>query len=210
MVRRILLLSLLVSGVAYAGDLLVFESGKRMRIESYDVQGDRINVRINDRSEMTIPLEWVHEIRVLPDPLLPVAVVPAVNQLSTGFAYAEVVQATAKLHEVDWKLVAAVMKVESNYNSQAVSRKGAVGLMQLMPDTADLYNVNPYDPAQNIDGGVRHLKMLLQRYGGKLDLVLAAYNAGAKAVDHYRGMPPFDETREYVKRVLQLYRNSSG
>jgi soluble lytic murein transglycosylase-like protein len=109
----------------------------------------------------------------------------------------------AKNHEVDWRLVAAVMRAESNFNPRAVSPKGAQGLMQLMPATARLFSVtDPYYPVQNIDAGVRHLKMLLQRFPGKLDLVLAAYNSGEKTVDRFKGIPPFSETRSYVKKVL--------
>jgi len=204
---RIFLILLFFCSMAQARDVLVFESGKTMKIQSYYVQDDRIQVQISDHSEMAIPLEWVHEIRYVPDPVVPAVVEKDPRPFGTNLAYSSVIQASAKQHEVDWKLVAAVMKVESNYNPQAISRKGAVGLMQLMPDTAGLYHVDPYNPEQNIEGGVRHLKMLMDRYSGKLELVLAAYNAGAKAVDHYRGIPPFDETRSYIKRVLQFYKS---
>jgi len=190
----------------HAADMLVFESGKKMRVESYYVDEDRITVQINGNSEMQIPMDWVKEIRVLPKDRAPEPEVVALD--IAPFEYSDLVQITSKKLGMDWKLVAAVMRAESNYNSRALSRKGAVGLMQLMPATATLYSVDPYDPAQNIEGGVRHLKMLMERYAGKLDLVLAAYNAGAKAVDHYRGIPPFDETRAYVKRVLQFYQSS--
>jgi len=107
---------------------------------------------------------------------------------------------------LDWKLVAAVVAAESNFNPAAISPKGAQGLMQLMPETAELYKVNdPFNPKENIDAGVRHLKWLIRRYEGKLDLALAAYNAGEKAVDRYGGIPPYQETRQYIKRVLRLY-----
>src|SRR5206468_3202687 len=104
------------------------------------------------------------------------------------------------------RLVQAVIRVESAFNSRAVSVKGAQGLMQLMPETASLLGVrNSFDPQQNIDGGVRHLRGLIERFGNDLPLALAAYNAGEKAVVSYRGIPPYQETRDYVTRVLYHY-----
>lgn len=115
----------------------------------------------------------------------------------------EVIRSASERYGVDPHLVRAVIKVESDFKSQARSRKGAQGLMQLMPETARLRNVNNvYDPNDNIDGGVRHLRFLLDRYQGDLRLSLAAYNAGTKAVEKHRGVPPFAETQEYVRRVL--------
>jgi hypothetical protein len=112
----------------------------------------------------------------------------------------------ASRHNVDPSLVRAVIKVESNFNPNAVSRKGAMGLMQLMPQTARQLKVtNPFDPQQNVDAGVRHLKMLMENYGGDVSLSLAAYNAGAGAVARSAGVPRFAETRNYVKRITQLY-----
>jgi soluble lytic murein transglycosylase-like protein len=119
-------------------------------------------------------------------------------------------QAAAR-HDVDSNLVRAVIKVESNFNPNAVSRKGAMGLMQLMPQTARQLNVtNPFDPEQNVDAGVRHLKKLMESYGGNVQLSLAAYNAGAGAVARSAGVPHFAETRNYVKRITQLYTGEEG
>jgi soluble lytic murein transglycosylase-like protein len=116
------------------------------------------------------------------------------------------IEAAAARHNVDPNLVRAVVKVESNFNPNAVSRKGAMGLVQLMPSTAKQLNVqNPFDPAQNVDAGVRHLKQLLESYGGDIQLTLAAYNAGAGAVARSSGVPHYAETQNYVRRITNLY-----
>src|SRR6202521_3255540 len=116
----------------------------------------------------------------------------------------------ASRHNVDPNLVRAVIKVESNFNPNAVSRKGAMGLMQLMPQTARQLRVeNPFDPQQNVDAGVRHLKQLMESYGGDVKLTLAAYNAGQGAVARSAGVPHFAETRNYVNRITQLYYGGS-
>jgi soluble lytic murein transglycosylase-like protein len=113
----------------------------------------------------------------------------------------------ARRHGVDESLVNAVIQVESRYDPFAVSPRGAMGLMQLMPRTAERFEVaNAFDPVQNVDGGVRYLKELLARYSGQVRLALAAYNAGEEAVERHGGIPPYRETVDYVKRVLTARR----
>jgi len=120
------------------------------------------------------------------------------------------IEQAAARHNVDPNLVRAVVKVESNFNPNAVSRKGAMGLMQLMPSTARQLKVkNPFDPEQNVDAGVRHLKQLLESYGGDVKLTLAAYNAGAGAVARSSGVPHYAETQNYVRRITNLYYGGS-
>ena len=117
--------------------------------------------------------------------------------------YAEIIDRVAAREGVDARLVRAVIEVESGYRPRARSPKGAMGLMQLMPATARQYAVtNPYDPAANIEAGIKHLKSLLARFPPAL--ALAAYNAGDAAVERFRGIPPYAETRNYVSRILQI------
>ncbi|PWU25629.1 MAG: hypothetical protein C5B48_00380 [Candidatus Rokuibacteriota bacterium] len=121
----------------------------------------------------------------------------------TAPAFAREIRETAERHRVSVALVEAVIRVESAFNPWAVSPKGARGLMQLMPQTASALGVrDSFKPQQNIDGGVRHLRYLLDRYSDNETLALAAYNAGEGAVDYYRDIPPYPETQQYVKKVL--------
>jgi soluble lytic murein transglycosylase-like protein len=116
------------------------------------------------------------------------------------------IEGVAKTHKVDPALVRAVIEVESAWNPRAVSHKGALGLMQLMPATAAKYGVrNAFDPKENVSGGVRHLRFLLDLFGDDVRLALAAYNAGENAVARYNGVPPYNETRAYIRRLETLY-----
>jgi soluble lytic murein transglycosylase-like protein len=122
--------------------------------------------------------------------------------------YDSIIEKAALSASVEPNLLRAVIVVESGFNSRAVSKRGAVGLMQLMPATATRFGVsNPYDPRQNVHGGARYLKFLIDRFGQDIRLALAAYNAGEEAVDRNGGrIPPFTETMAYVPRVLKIYR----
>ena len=119
-----------------------------------------------------------------------------------------VIDRTARSQQLDPRLVRAVIQVESAFDPAAVSRKGAQGLMQLMPGTAKELGVrNVFDATENVRGGTRYLRQMLDRFGGDLELALASYNAGPSAVTRYGGMPPFEETTRYVRKVLDLYRS---
>jgi len=130
-----------------------------------------------------------------------------VARVLNNTSYDGIIQRHAVMLGVDPTLVKAVMKAESNFNPNAMSYKGAQGLMQLMPDTAKLMKVdNPFDPDDNIRGGTKYLKYLGEVFGGNLDLVLAAYNAGPQRVKEYNmTIPPYEETRTYVQRVKSYY-----
>jgi soluble lytic murein transglycosylase-like protein len=118
----------------------------------------------------------------------------------------DMVRRISREHGIDPRLADALVRVESAYDPYAVSRKGAQGLMQLMPDTAERLDVsNPFDPEQNVRGGMREFARLIDRYSGNFALALAAYNAGEGAVEQYRGVPPYRETRSYVTRIMTLY-----
>lgn len=130
--------------------------------------------------------------------------------MRVNFRVAELISlahAAAVAQHVDHRLVESLVEMESGYDPNALSAQGAMGLMQLMPEVARQYGViDPYDPRQNLDAGVRHLKKLLVKYHANLEKAVAAYNAGEGAVDRYSGVPPYPETRSYVRRVLYRYR----
>jgi len=124
--------------------------------------------------------------------------------------YDHLIFKTSEKYNINYNLIRAVIKAESNFNPQAVSRTGAKGLMQLMPKTAYALQVkDSFEPEENIDGGVRYLRYLLNLFQGDLYLALAGYNAGENAVIHYKGIPPYPETRTYVQRVLRFYQEYS-
>jgi len=124
--------------------------------------------------------------------------------------YDPIVRKIAQKHGIEADLIHAIIRAESNYDSFAISEKGAMGLMQLMPDTAKTYGVNNfYDPEENIEGGTKFLKDLIKLFDGKTKLVLAAYNAGQEAVKKYKGIPPYPETRTYISRIQAAYKFAS-
>ena len=156
------------------------------------------------------PGETASYTKPAPRPVVsPPAAQSAVTSTNVPSAYLESINTACDRHGVDPALVHAIMKVESDFNPYALSRKGAMGLMQLMPQTAMDMNVrNSFNPEDNIFGGVKYLRYLLDRYEGNVSLALAAYNSGESAVKRWGTIPPFPETQKYVQRIMRLYHGS--
>lgn len=176
-----------------------------MSVKAHRAEGDAFVIALRAGGEMTVPQSMIERFAPdevpYPEPAPAVAAPPA--EPPAPVPYGEFIDRYSKEQGVDARLVRAMIQVESGYKERARSRKGAMGLMQLMPETARQYAVrDPYDPESNIEAGIKHLKALLQRL--PVDLALAAYNAGEAAVQKFRGIPPYPETRMYVSRILSL------
>ena len=196
----VLLLSL--TAVPYAdAEIAVMTSGKILYIDRYHREDELITLYLTEGGEVTVSNELVANI--VPNEIAPeeeLTLLPLLPHL------ADLIEPVAARHGLDARLVAAVIWVESSGDPKAVSRKGAQGLMQLMPETARRLGVsNAMDPNENVDGGTQYLKQQLEEHHGDLSLALAAYNAGPQAVARYGGVPPYPETQKYVRRVLDLY-----
>lgn len=224
---RSLALLILFGGLASAGEYALLTNGGRLRVDRHEPAGTKIRLYL---AGGTIEIDSA-EVRGFeaeePDPR-PASRVPAEGRGApadanaapamaqgspTASAYTpqqpaperlipeKLANAAAAKYGLPPSLVLSVMKAESGFQPQALSPKGAVGLMQLMPATAHSLGVNPYDPAQNVDAGTRYLRSLLEKYNGLLRHALAAYNAGPEAVEKHGGVPPFAETLDYIRRV---------
>jgi hypothetical protein len=189
-------------------DLVFLTSGRSLSVQGHRFEGDQVVLSLRGGGEILCNRSLVIEIRPDEVPYPEPRVVPVLGEAKAAVPQApvgELIESVSRTHGVSSELVRAVVEVESGYMADARSAKGAMGLMQLMPATARQYAVaNPYDPQANLDAGTRHLKSLLSRL--ELPLALAAYNAGEAAVRRYRGIPPYAETRDYVRRVLQRLR----
>ena len=199
----------LSAAVPARAELVFFSNGRSMSVKDHRTEGDSLVLTLRTGGEIVCDASVIA--RIAPDEIPypePQASVAAIAQppppaVSGPNPYGEIIDRFSAEHGVDAKLVRAVIQVESGYKERARSSKGAMGLMQLMPATARQYRlIDPYDPRSNIEAGVRHLKTLLDRF--PLQVALAAYNAGESAVERFRGVPPYAETRDYVSRILQL------
>ena len=194
-----------LAAVPARAELVYFTTGRTLSIKSHRVDGDSIVLALRTGGEIITDASVVA--RIGPDEVpypedFPPAPPPVAATQAVG-PYGAIIDRVATEQGVSPQLVRAVIKVESAYQERARSRKGAMGLMQLMPDTARQYAVSdPYEPESNIEGGIKYLKSLLDRY--ELKLALAAYNAGEAAVRRFGGVPPYPETQKYVTDILKL------
>jgi hypothetical protein len=160
-----------------------------------------VNGKKSKRVKAAVPAE--HQMATLPRSTSPSRALASSKYPST---YVDIINTACGRHGIDPALVHAIVKVESDFNPYALSQKGAMGLMQLMPQTAVVMNVgNSFNPNENIDGGVKYLRYLIDRYEGNLPLALAAYNSGETAVKKWGAIPPFPETQNYVQRIMKIY-----
>ena len=196
-------------------EIVVFKNGRTMSVKSVRVDAELATMALRDGGEVTFPTAIIA--RVDPDEvpypsaeaalIAAVAVAPTTAELVSDAVlaarpYAGLISTVAASYQLDARLVHAVIEQESNYQPRARSKKGAKGLMQLMPDTARQYGLrNSYDPKSNLEAGIRHLKDLMSRLD--LPTALAAYNAGEGAIKRYGGLPPFPETQTYVRNILR-------
>jgi soluble lytic murein transglycosylase-like protein len=205
---RLVTIFLFMSASCLAGEYAVLASGSRLHVERHETDGARIKL-YNGNGYVEMDAAQVSGFE--PDgriaaPATPVAVadpapVPEADSEPVVLTPIELADAAADRYGLPHWLVREVMHAESGYQPGVVSPKGAIGLMQLMPQTAQVLGVNPRDPAQNADAGARYLKELLDKYDGHLWHALAAYNAGPGAVEKYKGIPPFRETIQYINRI---------
>lgn len=204
------LLGLLFLTSPLKAELVVFTHGGFMEVESYRVEGDRIHLALRGGGDLEMSIYQIESILTEETPADPE---PPQIGFNFRFAesqdvpqtpYGELIYDAARRHKLNPRLIAAVVRAESGFDPQAVSPKGARGLMQLMPANAKYYGLegeDVFDPEKNIDAGTRYLEYLTRRFEGELSLVLAAYNAGYGMVQKYGGIPPFRETHEYIRRV---------
>jgi len=203
---RLIGLSLLLAGAAWAGEYAVLSSGARLHVDRHEADGAVVRLYhgtgfVELRSDLVRSFEadpyTAPEPAAVPLPGAPPNVAAPVPALSPQ----ELADAAADRYGLPRELVRSVMSAESGFQPLAVSPKGAVGLMQLMPGTAQVLGADPHDPAQNVDVGARYLRDLLEKYNYRLRHALAAYNAGPGAVERYNGVPPYRETINYINRI---------
>ncbi len=190
---------------AASAEIVFFSAGGTMSVKAHREAGTHVVLVLRGGGEVVCERSLI--VRIAPDEMPMSEEAAALAKLADSIQvppeFEDLIDTASSRHGVDPRLVRAVIQVESAYQARARSRKGAMGLMQLMPETARRYSVrNPYDPAANIEGGITHLKSLLDRF--EVGLALAAYNAGEAAVERFGGIPPYAETRNYVQAVLKL------
>jgi soluble lytic murein transglycosylase-like protein len=206
-----------VTGVAFAGEYAVLANGSRLRVDRHETSGGKVRLYNADGYiEVDAAAVWGYEAEeYVPPTPAPATAAPAPAPAPAPVAQpapspAQLADAAADKYGLPRRLVRSVISAESDFQPRAVSPKGAIGLMQLMPATAEALGADPRDPAQNVDAGTRYLRDLLEKYDGGLWHALAAYNAGPGAVDKYQGVPPYRETIEYVGKIDRDLKKAEG
>ena len=187
---------------AVADDVLVFEDGRELVVAKWEIRGDFLHLALPGGGALAMPAEGIEAVRRIPDRGREQV---GGNDTWKHWAgeFAVLFEEAAERHRVEPVLLAAMARIESNFDAFAVSPKGACGILQLIPETAERFGVDDvFDAGANIDGGARYLRWLLERFDGDIRLALAAYNAGENAVARYGGVPPYRETQDYVRNVL--------
>jgi soluble lytic murein transglycosylase-like protein len=199
--------SLVASAVPARAEIVFFNSGRTMSLKGHRAEGNSVVLELRGGGEIvceaSIITRFAPDEVPYPEPEVEQPAAVAAVQPTIDVPYGAIIDKVSAEQKVSAKLVRALIQVESAYHERARSPKGAMGLMQLMPATARQYAVtDPYDPVSNIEAGIKHLAGLLQRLS--VPLALAAYNAGEGAVERFKGIPPYPETRDYVSRILRL------
>jgi soluble lytic murein transglycosylase-like protein len=202
---------------AWGGEFAVFTTGARLRADRHEIQGNTVRL-YQGAGVSEVPLDSIAEFEVFEDvpqePAKPqpqvATIAPAPIAAPLPMSTQDLIREAALKQGLPPEFVASVAKVESAFKPNALSPKGAIGVMQLMPETAKALGANPNDLRENIDAGTRLLRDLLVKYDGDVVKALAAYNAGSGAVDRYNGLPPYDETRRYVNKVIGAYQKEQA
>jgi soluble lytic murein transglycosylase-like protein len=210
---RLLGLFILMAGAATAGEYAVLANGARLHVDRHEADGARVRLYYSTgfvELASTAVVGYEAEEYVAPEavPAVAVPLAPASGMVAEAPTPLELADAAADRYGLPRVLVRSVMAAESGFEPLAISPKGAIGLMQLMPGTAQVLGADPHDPAQNVDAGTRYLRDLLEKYNYGLRHALAAYNAGPGAVDKYNGVPPYRETIDYISRIEKKLRVS--
>jgi hypothetical protein len=226
MKRLVFTLAVFLCASTASASIALFSDGRNMKIESYAVEEDTIHLTMTGGGQISLPLSRIE--RIVDDEIETAAVVEEVKKIvdegvfprrSWHYSdqskplfqskYNDIIVEASKQFDVDAALVSAVIKAESDYDPKTLSNKGARGLMQLMPATAQRFGVtNSFDPRENIYAGTRYLRWLLKTFDGNADLAVAAYNAGEGNVWKYEGVPPFRETVNYINRIAKHIRRA--
>jgi len=205
---------LITCGVSLGADLAVLRNGNSIRHERREVLGPvtRLYLGASSNGYIEIPTDQIERFEkdTAPPPVSTASSQPAMRvapqkqEALTREALDQVVSGAGERHQIDPDFISSVIRAESGFHQNAVSRKGALGLMQLMPGTASELGVsNPFDPKSNVEGGTKYLRDLLVKYNFDVNKALAAYNAGSRRVDQYHGVPPYFETQAYVSRIIR-------